>query len=47
MLAAALGVLRLGSVSLDGSKVQGNASKHKAMSWGHANKLEEQVQGEV
>ena len=27
--------------------MQGNASKHKAMSWGHANKLEEQLQGEV
>ena len=47
MLAAALGVLRLGAVSLDGSKIQGNASKHKAMSWGHANKLKEQLQGEV
>ena len=47
MLAATLGVLRLGAVSLDGSKIQGNASKHKAMSWGHANKLEEQLQGEV
>ncbi len=47
MLAAALGVLRLGAVSLDGSKIQGNASKHKAMSWGHAKKLEEQLQGEV
>ena len=32
--------LRLGRVSLDGTKMQGNASKHKAMSWGHANKLE-------
>ena len=40
VLAAALGTLRLGRVSLDGTKVQGNASKHKAMSWGHANKLE-------
>ena len=47
MLAAALGVVRLGAVSLDGSKIQGNASKHKAMSWGHANKLEEQLQGEA
>ena len=47
VLAAALGVMRLGAVSLDGSKIQGNASKHKAMSWGHANKLEEQLQGEV
>ena len=46
-LAAELGALRLGTVSLDGSKMQGNASKHKAMSWGHANKLERQLQGEV
>ena len=27
--------------------MQGNASKHKAMSWGHANKLEQQLAGEV
>ena len=27
--------------------MQGNASKHKAMSWGHANKLEQQLEGEV
>ena len=47
VLAAALGTLRMGRVSLDGTKVQGNASKHKAMSWGHANKLEQQLEGEV
>ena len=47
VLAAELGVLRLGAVSLDGSKIPGNASKHKAMSWGYANKLEEQLQSEV
>ena len=47
MLAATLGALRVGRVSLDGTKVQGNASKHKAMSWGHANKLEQQLEGEV
>ena len=41
------GPLRLGRVSLDGTKMQGNASKHKAMSWGHANKLEQQLEGEV
>ena len=46
-LASALGTLRLGTVSLDGSKLQGNASKHKAMSWGYANKLERQIEGEV
>ena len=47
VLAVTLGVMRLGRVSLDGTKVQGNASKHKAMSWGHANKLERQLEGEV
>ena len=46
-MAAELGTLRLGRVSLDGTKMQGNASKHKAMSWGHANKLEQQLEGEV
>ena len=46
-VAAELGTLRLGTVSLDGSKMQGNASKHKAMSWGHATKLERQLKGEV
>ena len=34
-------------MSLDGTKVQGNASKHKAMSWGHVTKLERQLEGEV
>ena len=47
VLAQALGVLRMGRVSLDGTKVHGNASKHKAMSWGHATKLEQQLAGEV
>ena len=45
--AYALGVLQLGNVSLDGSKVHANASKHKAMSWDYANRLEEQLQTEV
>ena len=42
-----LGVLPLGNVSLAGSKVHANASKHKAMSWDYANRLEEQLQAEV
>ena len=45
--AYALGALRLGTVSLDGSKVHANASKHKAMSWDYANRLEAQLQAEV
>ena len=47
-MAAQLGTLRLGRVSLDGTKMQGNASAHKAMQLGrHANKLEQQLEGEV
>jgi len=42
-----LGVLRLGDVSLDGTKIHANASKHKALSWGYANRLEEQLREEV
>ena len=42
-----LGVLRLGDVSLDGTKIHANASKHKALSWGYANRLEEQLRAEV
>ena len=47
MLARTLGMVRLGNVSLDGTKMKANASKHKAMSWDHANKLEQQLQEEV
>jgi len=42
-----LGVFKLGEISLDGSKFKANASQHKAMSWGYANKLEAQLQEEV
>ena len=42
-----LGVLRLGDVNLDGTKIHANASKHKALSWGYANRLEEQLREEV
>lgn len=47
MLAREMGLLKLGKVSLDGTKVKANASKHHALSWGHANKLEEQLKAEV
>lgn len=46
-LAGEMGLLRLGTVSLDGSKMKANASKHKALSFGHATELEEQLQAEV
>jgi len=40
-------LLKLGNVSLDGTKVKANASKHKALSWAYANKLEAQFESEV
>jgi cytoplasmic iron level regulating protein YaaA (DUF328/UPF0246 family) len=47
MVANELEVLKLGSVSLDGTKVKANASKHKALSYEHACKLEKQIKAEV
>jgi transposase len=47
MIAHQVNVLKLGSISLDGSKVNANASKHKALSYEHACKLETQIKAEV
>ena len=47
VLAEAMGLLKLGTVSLDGTKVKANASKHKALSWDYANQLEAQFKQEV
>lgn len=38
---------RFGTVSLDGTKVHANASKHSALSYGHAEKIEAQLKAEV
>ena len=47
LIGQAMGLVSLGTVSLDGTKIKANASKHKALSWAHANKLEAQLQAEV
>jgi transposase len=47
MIARQMNMLKLGSVSLDGSKIKANASKHKALSYEHACKLEAQLKSEV
>ena len=47
VLARELKVLHLGKISLDGTKVQANASKHSALSYGHALKQEEQLRADV
>jgi len=47
LLAKTLGFLKMGKISLDGSKIGANASKHSALSWGHALELEQQLKEEV
>lgn len=46
-IARQMKVLELGKVSIDGTKVHVNASKHKALSYGHACKLEKRLEAEV
>ncbi len=47
MIAKETGLLKVGKVSLDGTKVKANASKYKALSYAHASKLQEQLEAEV
>ncbi len=47
LLAREAGLLKLGTVALDGTKVHAHASRHSALSYGHAGKLEAQLQAEV
>ena len=41
------GLVKLGHVAMDGSKIQGNASKHKAMSYERMSEAEKKLQAEV
>jgi transposase len=47
LVAHEMGLMKLGSVSLDGTKIKANASKHHALSWEYACKLEKQLKGEI
>jgi len=42
-----MGCLKLGKVSLDGTKIKANAFKHRALSWKYANHLKVQLKAEV
>ena len=46
-VAREMGLLRLGTVALDGTKIHANASRHSALSYQHAGKIEAQLQAEV
>ena len=47
LLACEMGVLKLGTLGLDGTKVHANASRHSALSYEHAGKIEAQLKAEV
>src|SRR5580700_10016278 len=46
-LAREMGLLKLGTVGLDGTKIHANASRHSALSYEHAGKIEAQLKAEV
>ena len=47
IIARQMKLLKLGTIALDGTKVHANASRHSALSYGHAQKIEAQLQAEV
>jgi transposase len=47
LLAREMGVLKMGTVALDGTKIHANASRHNALSYEHAGKIEAQLKAEV
>ncbi len=47
LLARETGLLKLGTVALDGTKVHANASRHSALSWKHACEIEARLKAEV
>lgn len=46
-LAGELGMVKLGNLSTDGTKMSANASRHKAMSYGYMNKEIERLEAEI
>ena len=46
-LARAMGVLKMGTIALDGTKIHADASRHSALSHEHASKIEAQLKAEV
>ena len=46
-LAEKAGLVRLGHVALDGTRIKANASKHKAMSYAHMKRRHDELQAEV
>ena len=47
VLAREMGMLHMGTIALDGTKLHANASRHSALSYAHADTLEVQLKAEV
>jgi len=47
LLAREMGVLKMGTIGLDGTKIHANASRHSALSYEHAGRIEAQLKAEV
>ena len=46
-IAQQMKLLKLGTIALDGTKIHANASRHSALSYGHAHRIEAQLEAEV
>lgn len=46
-LAKEMGLVKLGTIAVDGTKVKANASRHKAMSYGHMVKAEAELKAQI
>jgi hypothetical protein len=46
-LAHEMGLVKLGTIAVDGTKVKANASRHKAMSYGHMLKAEAELKAQI
>lgn len=47
LIAREMKCLKVGTIAIDGTKIKANAGKHKAMSWGYAVRLENQLKKEI
>tara|TARA_R110001583_G_scaffold50330_2_gene157098 strand:+ start:890 stop:2245 length:1356 start_codon:yes stop_codon:yes gene_type:complete len=47
LLAREMKLVKLGRIALDGTKIKASASKHKALSYAYAKKIEQQLKAEV
>lgn len=46
-LAREIGLVKLGTIAVDGTKIKANASRHKAMSYGHMLKAEAELKAQI